>query len=213
MFLVFLVLCLGQRCILIEAQPAHSVAHRCCLNETLTVGLPPATFEPFWTYSSDQTYQGLLPDVLDSIATETGITLTYLPDPNFHLQNPYGALKSGERDLTLSLLAGPVAPQTFATDGTGPLVTLAIFWNRYRGVVYQTSSNSGLWAFLEPFSLDLWVALLCFVPVSGESVHCCWKIMRFGAQLWYCYLGGLCKRKEKRKLGRRSYQRYSVQIR
>jgi len=143
----------------------HSYAHRALIGYNLTVGIEAVTARPWYTYDPDtKTWGGFVPETLDIIAEETGMNLTVVP------------LRDGRTFDTFfrGLQEGAYDSQIYSSEmdyffqPKFGLTLSQVFYQAYTtGVVRTTKDEKGIFAFVDPFKTDLWLATIGVVVLCS----------------------------------------------
>lgn len=146
--------------------PVHSMAHRCCVGQTITTQLWPMSVVPFWTYDSPGLmtgkYGGFIPRAYDMIAEETGFTIAIQPG-GYGMSGFYdwfGPVVDGQVDA----MHGMLTQWSFNTTVSN---TIPFLETPVKAILHKTKVSAGMFVWVQPFETDLWMAIIAFVFFSG----------------------------------------------
>jgi len=192
-------LCAGQ-----TALSSHSAAYRCCVGQTVRIGIGDVNinlaYNFRWVDRSAGTFEftGYMPQFMDLIAQETGLTWEVVPieyrrlfvDGWKSFLSPQGAPLDVFIPLPSFVALGPLLPSILtgqaATDADLELFNISRSdvqnfkpWDfllsepfhvgQYVGIVSRTKNKQGKWRWVSPFEVKLWVALLVAILIIAGS--------------------------------------------
>eukprot|EP01062_Namystynia_karyoxenos_P058890 TRINITY_DN50344_c0_g1_i1.p1 TRINITY_DN50344_c0_g1~~TRINITY_DN50344_c0_g1_i1.p1 ORF type:complete len:505 (+),score=106.32 TRINITY_DN50344_c0_g1_i1:68-1516(+) len=152
----------------------------CCRGHTLRVGLAGEPELPWYGFDPSQTgnkrWSGYLPMLLDELANYTGFTIQIVP---FDVGAPTAVVAQGIANGTID-----AAPQILTEASYESAIarvvghTTPYYHYKHKVITSYIARNPTGYGLFDPFTPELWGALIGFVPLMGLVVWLCeaWSV-------------------------------------
>eukprot|EP01062_Namystynia_karyoxenos_P073708 TRINITY_DN70522_c0_g1_i1.p1 TRINITY_DN70522_c0_g1~~TRINITY_DN70522_c0_g1_i1.p1 ORF type:complete len:525 (+),score=100.00 TRINITY_DN70522_c0_g1_i1:88-1575(+) len=156
-----------------NSYPVHH--HHCCPGIHLRIAVPPRSLPPWFAYNAkragNERWSGFIPDLGSALAAHMGGRVTLVPYSGYDEPR---SMREGLMNSTFNLAVESLTQLSFDMRQSLDVSYTTPFFQYWHGALSMLEEVAPTgWGLFDPFSIDLWVAIIVAVPVVGMVVWVC----------------------------------------
>jgi hypothetical protein len=167
----------GQRVLQEEEEEVAShlaALANCCVNRTVRLEMPPASVAPFVFVGHDSDgkpeYTGYLVDTIKILSDYMGFALEFVSLAGWDPAKVIDLLLDGKLDTTLVEESTVEAGYSLPPLSNELVYSSPLHISVYSGLANRSSAEPSRWALFDPFTLDMWIAIIVTVFTAAACL-------------------------------------------